>query len=97
MELLLADWEPMLRAVDVDSKLDEFMIVWDTVMNRHCPVVRTRSARLSCPWLRENPELRALMAERDAAREAWLQHGTETDHVSLLAEAEAVCRPVACS
>ena len=27
LDMLLADWEPMLRAVDVDAKLDGFMLI----------------------------------------------------------------------
>ena len=80
--MLLADWEPMLQAVDVDAKLDEFMLIWDADMDRHCPTVRTKSAPLGCPWLRDNPELQALMAERDAAHRDWLQYRKEEDHAS---------------
>ena len=33
---MLTDWEPMLQSVDFDAKLDEFMLIWDAVMGRHC-------------------------------------------------------------
>ncbi|KAF0305593.1 hypothetical protein FJT64_022786 [Amphibalanus amphitrite] len=79
LDMLQADWEPMFQAVGVDAKLDEFMTIWDAVMDCHCPTVRTRSAPLGCPWLKENPELQALMAERDAAHTDWLQYRTEED------------------
>ena len=82
LDLLLADWEPMHHAVGTDSKLKEFMVIWDAIMDRHCPMTRTRTAQLGCPWLRDNVELRALMEERDVAREDWLQYGTEDDHAT---------------
>ena len=82
LDFLLADWEPVFGAIDVDTKLDEFMLVWDAVIDRHCPKVRTRSAPLGCPWLRENPDLQALMAERDAAHTDWQQYRTEEDHTN---------------
>ena len=73
LDLLLTDWTPMFEAPDVDGKLSEFMRAWDDVINQHCPVVRVRSGRAgSCPWIREDPDLRELMSQRDRARDEWL-------------------------
>ena len=57
LDMLLADWEPMIATGNVNDKLDEFMLIWDTVLDRHCRTVRTRLAPPGCPWLRDNPEL----------------------------------------
>ena len=70
-DLLLSDWSPLESATDVDACLQHFMTVWNEVINRHCPLKRTRFSSGSCPWLTENPELQELMAERDDARDAW--------------------------
>ena len=98
LDMLLAVWEPMLPAGNVDDKLDELMLIWDTVMDRHCQTVRTRLAPPGCPWIRENPELQALMAERDAAHKDWqgfpLPSAGSPGPSRLLAAAEAVCRSV---
>ena len=71
LELLLADWTQVDEADDVNSCVEHFMAIWNAAMDRHCPPRRVRVSRPSCPWL-EDPDLRALMAERDSARDTWL-------------------------
>ena len=72
MELLEADWSAVDDATDVDTCVSEFMAIWDTVFDRHCPVRRVRVSKPDCPWLADDPALRALMSERDATRDMWL-------------------------
>ena len=71
LELLLTDWTQVDDAVEVDSCVEHFMAIWNAVVGRHCPPRRVRVSRPSCPWL-EDPDLRAVMAERDCARDTWL-------------------------
>jgi len=71
LTLLYADWEPMRNAHDVDTKLHHFMRVWNSVMDQHCPTKTVTAKHPCCPWLQDNPPLRALMTERDTARDAW--------------------------
>ena len=85
LEFLLADWTQVDAAADVNSCVRHFMSVWNEVMNRYCPPRRVRVSRPSCPWL-EDPDLRALMSERDSARDAWLCLRTpeaKADFISL--------------
>ena len=73
----------MYEAADVDSKLQEFMHVWNHVIDQHCPVTRVRSNRgRGCPWLYNDSELRDLMAERDRARKVWLSSRSDEHHVA---------------
>ena len=71
LEFLLADWTQADSATDVNTCVEHYMAVWNAVLDRHCPPRRVRVSRPSCPWL-EDPSLRALMAERDSARDTWL-------------------------
>ena len=71
LELLLADWSQVDGATDVNSCVEQFMAVWNAIVDRHCPPRRARVSRPSCPWL-EDPGLRALMSERDSAHDTWL-------------------------
>ena len=71
LDLLLADWTNADGATDVSSCVEQFMSVWNAVIDRYCPPRRVRMSRPSCPWL-EDPDLRAHMAERDSARDTWL-------------------------
>jgi len=83
LDFLVSDWSAVYEAADVDSKLREFMRVWDDVIDRHCPVTRVRSGRgRGCPWLSGDSELRELMTERDRAREAWLKLRTDDHHAT---------------
>ena len=71
-DLLLSDWSLVEAAANVNESVDQFMEIWDTVMSRHCHPRRVRVRRSCCPWLSEDVDLRALMLERDAARNTWL-------------------------
>ena len=65
------------------AKLQEFMHVWNYVIDQHCPVTRVRSRRgRGCPWLYNDSELRDLMAERDRARKVWLSSRSDEHHVA---------------
>ena len=39
-DVLEADWSPVDDAADVDKCVSEFLAIWDTVFNRHCPARR---------------------------------------------------------
>ena len=65
---LLSDWRLVEAATNVNECVDQFMEIWDNVMSRHCPPRCVRVRRSYCPWLSDDVELRALMLERDAAR-----------------------------
>ena len=47
-------------------------LFWNAVVDNHCPARRTRVTNPHCPWLTDDPSLRALKAERDSARDTWL-------------------------
>ena len=72
LDLLQSNWEEVDGATDVNECVQHFMNVWNTVMDRHCPPRRVRAVRPSCPWIADDPDLRALLSERDSARDTWL-------------------------
>ena len=72
LDLLQSDWDGIDGATDVDQCVSHFMSVWNAVMDRHCPPRRVRIARPHCPWIADDPALRALLSERDNARDTWL-------------------------
>ena len=72
LDLLEADWSAVDGATDVNACVGAFMAIWDAVFNRHCPERRVRVGKPDCPWLADDPALRALMSERDAARDTWI-------------------------
>ena len=72
LSFLEADWSGVDGATDVNECLQQFMAVWDSVIERFCPTKRVRESKPYCPWLTEDPELAALMAERNSARDTWL-------------------------
>ena len=69
---LEADWSGVDGATDVDECTKHFMKVWDSVLDRFCPVKRVRVSKPHCPWLPQDPELMELMVERNSARDTWL-------------------------
>ena len=73
LDLLEANWSAVDDATDVNKCVREFMAIWDTIFDRHCPARRVRVSKPDCPWLTDDPALRALMSERDAARDTWLR------------------------
>ena len=86
MDLLGADWSAVDGATDVNLCVREFMAIWNTVFDRHCPARRVRVSKPDCPWLTDDPALRALMSERDAARDTWICLRTpeaKTDYTRL--------------
>ncbi|KAF0287361.1 hypothetical protein FJT64_014208 [Amphibalanus amphitrite] len=72
LEFLGADWSAVDGATDVNVCVREFMTIWNSVFDRLCPARRVRVSRPDCPWLADDPALRALMSERDAARDTWI-------------------------
>ena len=77
LSFLEADWSGVDGATDVDECVQQFMTVWDSVMDRFCPVKRVRVSKPHCPWLAHDPELTELMVERNSARDTWLCLRTE--------------------
>ena len=75
-DLLLSDWSLVEAATDVNECVEQFMVIWDTVMDRHCPPRRVRARGSNHPWIADNAALRSLMRERDAARSVWLAQRT---------------------
>ena len=72
LALLEADWSRVDDATDVNDCVREFMSIWNSTLDIHCPERRVRVRGPDCPWLADDPALRALMSERDAARDTWL-------------------------
>ena len=72
LSFLEADWSGVDGATDANECLRQFMAVWDSVIDRFCPTKRVRESQSRCPWLTDDPELTALMAERNSARDTWL-------------------------
>ena len=72
LDLLRANWSAVDNATDVNICVREFMAIWNAVLDRHCPERRVRVSRPDCPWLEDDPVLRMLMSERDAARDTWI-------------------------
>ena len=70
-DLLLSDWSLAEAATDVNECVDQFMVIWNDVMDRHCPPRRVRVRRSHCPWLTDDVAIKQLMLERDAARNNW--------------------------
>ena len=54
LDMPLADWEPMLRAVDVDAKLDEFMVI-GYLGRRHRPTLPHSSDEIGASGLSMAP------------------------------------------
>ncbi|KAF0298913.1 hypothetical protein FJT64_003775 [Amphibalanus amphitrite] len=69
---LESDWSGVDGATDVNECTQALMSIWNSVIDRFCPMKRVRVSKPNCPWLTENPELTALMAERNSARDTWL-------------------------
>ena len=67
-DLLTADWNSMYASSGVQEKWQEFLNVWNPIIDSHMPLVTVKLRHPSCPWLDDNPELREMMRERDAAR-----------------------------
>ena len=67
-DLLTADWSPMYRAQSVDDMWRVFLSVWGPTIDHHMPVKTIKLRHPPCPWIDDNPELRAVMRERDLAR-----------------------------
>ena len=74
LDFLLADWDCLHSRADVNLMVDDFMIIWTEVIDRHCPVRRRRIRHPDCPWLTDNQSLRAAMAALDAPRVVWKAH-----------------------
>ena len=68
LDLLLADWDPVYRAASTDNKYAEFLNIWNTHVDAHCPLKTISFRRPECPWLSGSEELRNLQSTRDAAR-----------------------------
>ena len=71
LHLLTADWAPFYEVDTVDEKLEVFMALWDAAINIYCPLTTISRRRPYCPWIRDNPQVRSAMQERDASRRAW--------------------------
>ena len=71
LDFLLADWDSLHNSTNVNQMVNEFMKIWNEVINRHCPIRKRRIRHPDCPWLTNNQPLRAVMAKRDAARSVW--------------------------
>ena len=76
--LLLSDWDKFYQAEDIDKKLEEFMHIWSSAIDAHCPLRNVNPRRPRCPWLVDNHVLRSTMRERDQAFRVWRQTGTES-------------------
>ena len=72
VDLLQSDWSLVDGATDVNTCLQYFMAIWNSVIDRHCPARRVRVSRPHCPWIEDDPDLRALLCEWDCARDTWL-------------------------
>ena len=57
LEFLSANCTQVDGATDVNTCVNHFMELWNTVLDRHCPQRRVRVARPSCPWLSDDPAL----------------------------------------
>ena len=51
-DLLLSDWSLVEAATDVNECVEQFMVIWDTVMDRHCPPRRVRVRGSTTPGSR---------------------------------------------
>ena len=71
LDLLLSDWA-FLDSNDINTMVEKLTTTWWEVIDRHCPARTRRYRRRGCPWITDDPDLRAAMAERDAAHRAWL-------------------------
>ena len=47
-DLRLSDWSLAEAATDVNECVDQFMVIWNDVMNLHCPPRRVRVRGLYC-------------------------------------------------
>ena len=72
LSFLEAGWSGVDGATDVNECLNQFMSVWVSVIDRFCPAKRVRESKPHCPWLAEDPQLTALMSERNSAADTWL-------------------------
>ena len=76
LELLLTDWGTVYGEAGIDSKVAEFLRLWWEAVDVHCPMKTIFPRRPYCPWLEDNPELRALMSQRDEAHRVWRETRT---------------------
>ena len=67
-DLLTADWSSVYALPGVGDKWRGFLDVWSPIIDTHMPLVTVKLRHPPCPWLDDNPELREMMRERDAAR-----------------------------
>ena len=69
LDLLLADWSKLYDDTpDVDTLWQSFLETWRPVIEKHMPLVTVKVRHPPCPWLEEDPDVRARMRERDLAR-----------------------------
>ena len=68
LDLLLTDWSEVHGAADIDTKWEAWLAAWSPNIDRHMPTKQVRLRHPPCPWLTDNPQLRALMRDRDLAR-----------------------------
>ena len=70
----------MYAAADIDDKVTEFMRIWWSVLDVHCPTKTVAPRRPHCPWLTIDPDLREVLRERDLAYRVWRRSRAESDH-----------------
>ncbi|KAM3968437.1 uncharacterized protein ACR2FA_003413 [Aphomia sociella] len=61
-----ANWESVLSADDVDSKVEAFQTIILAVYDKHAPLKQVRVRHNPAPWL--TPDIKSLMAKRDRAK-----------------------------
>ena len=76
---MFTTWSSVYHVAEVEGKVTEFLKLWWSVIDVHCPVKTVTVRRTHCPWLENDPQLRSLMNERDEAFSVWRRSRSPSD------------------
>ena len=80
LDLLMADWTPVYRAVSTENKWEAWRSAWDPQIDRHMPLRRIKVKHQPQPWLHDESVTAAREARDTARRDKKLTPCDETEH-----------------
>lgn len=79
LDFLTADWQPVYNANCVDSKWKEWLRIWNSIVDKHCPLITKPVKSNPTPWLHGNAELREVIQRRNGAHSTADRSGSPED------------------